>query len=64
MPLFLFLKGSHLWLVLTTRAVTNAARTQLMALEECVWHEPFFKYFSMRASALPQIVTNAEVGGP
>lgn len=40
--------------------MTNAARTQLMALDTCDWHEPFFKYFSVRPSILPRITSNAE----
>eukprot|EP00195_Chlamydomonas_chlamydogama_P007939 CAMPEP_0202896430 /NCGR_PEP_ID=MMETSP1392-20130828/5443_1 /ASSEMBLY_ACC=CAM_ASM_000868 /TAXON_ID=225041 /ORGANISM="Chlamydomonas chlamydogama, Strain SAG 11-48b" /LENGTH=510 /DNA_ID=CAMNT_0049581793 /DNA_START=69 /DNA_END=1601 /DNA_ORIENTATION=- len=43
--------------------VTNASRTMLMDLRTCQWHEAYFPLFSMRASALPRIVSNSEVYG-
>lgn len=43
--------------------VTNASRTMLMDLATCQWHEPFLELFHMPKSALPKIVSNAEVYG-
>uniref|UniRef100_A0A7S3VPC6 glycerol kinase n=1 Tax=Dunaliella tertiolecta TaxID=3047 RepID=A0A7S3VPC6_DUNTE len=43
--------------------VTNAARTMLMDLDTCQWHEPFLPLFDIPASCLPRIVSNAEVYG-
>lgn len=43
--------------------VTNASRTMLFSLETGQWHEPFLSYFSMPASVLPRICSNAEVYG-
>ncbi|KAF5838121.1 hypothetical protein DUNSADRAFT_3371 [Dunaliella salina] len=43
--------------------VSNAARTQLMDMNTCQWHEPFLHLFNMPTSALPRIVSNAEIYG-
>lgn len=48
---------------LRARAVTNAARTMLMNLDTCQWHEPYLPLFDIPASCLPRIVSNAEVRG-
>eukprot|EP00983_Pelagomonas_calceolata_P085727 1156619-Pelagomonas_calceolata.AAC.9 len=45
----------------TALAVSNAARTQLMDMNTCQWHEPFLHLFNMPTSALPRIVSNSEV---
>lgn len=44
-------------------AVTNASRTNLMELTTLSWHEPFLDLFKLKLSAMPRIVSNAEVYG-
>eukprot|EP00199_Chlamydomonas_sp_CCMP681_P001310 CAMPEP_0119107008 /NCGR_PEP_ID=MMETSP1180-20130426/7896_1 /TAXON_ID=3052 ORGANISM="Chlamydomonas cf sp, Strain CCMP681" /NCGR_SAMPLE_ID=MMETSP1180 /ASSEMBLY_ACC=CAM_ASM_000741 /LENGTH=609 /DNA_ID=CAMNT_0007092431 /DNA_START=328 /DNA_END=2157 /DNA_ORIENTATION=- len=42
---------------------SNASRTQLMDLATLDWHQPYCQLFSMPQSALPRIVSNAEIYG-
>ncbi|KIR42794.1 glycerol kinase [Cryptococcus deuterogattii 99/473] len=43
--------------------VTNASRTLLISLKTLQWHPPLLRFFGLRASILPKIVSSAEVYG-
>lgn len=43
--------------------VTNASRTLLISLKTLQWHPPLLRFFSLRPSILPKIVSSAEVYG-
>ncbi|QRV77718.1 FGGY-family carbohydrate kinase [Ceratobasidium sp. AG-Ba] len=43
--------------------VTNASRSLLMDLRGLKWSEPMLKFFGLRSSILPKIVSNSEVYG-
>ncbi|KLO19006.1 glycerol kinase [Schizopora paradoxa] len=42
---------------------TNASRTLLMDLHTLTWHEPLLKFFGLRPSILPKLVSSSEVVG-
>ncbi|WVN85016.1 glycerol kinase [Cryptococcus depauperatus CBS 7841] len=41
--------------------VTNASRTLLISLKTLQWHSPLLRFFGLRPSILPRIVSSAEV---
>ncbi|ADV21902.1 Glycerol kinase, putative [Cryptococcus gattii WM276] len=43
--------------------VTNASRTLLISLKTLQWHPPLLRFFGLRPSILPKIVSSAEVYG-
>ncbi|KAK8858561.1 glycerol kinase [Kwoniella newhampshirensis] len=43
--------------------VTNASRTLLISLKTLQWHPPLLRFFGIRPSVLPKIVSSAEVYG-
>ena len=43
--------------------VTNASRTLLISLKTLAWHPPLLRFFGLRPSILPKIVSSAEVYG-
>jgi glycerol kinase len=43
--------------------VTNASRTLLLSLKTLQWHPPLLRFFSLRPSILPRIVSSSEVYG-
>ncbi|CCO30771.1 glycerol kinase [Rhizoctonia solani AG-1 IB] len=43
--------------------VTNASRSLLMDLKTLQWSEPMLKFFGVKSSILPKIVSNSEVYG-
>ena len=43
--------------------LTNAARTQLLHVEQCSWDEDLLKIFKIPRSCLPQIRSNSEILG-
>lgn len=42
---------------------TNASRTLLMDLHTLTWHESLLKFFGLRPSILPKLVSSSEVVG-
>jgi glycerol kinase len=43
--------------------VTNASRTLLISLKTLAWHPPLLRFFELKPSILPKIVSSAEVYG-
>ncbi|OCF33467.1 glycerol kinase [Kwoniella heveanensis CBS 569] len=43
--------------------VTNASRTLLISLKTLQWHPPLLRFFGIRPSVLPKIVSSSEVYG-
>ncbi len=43
--------------------VTNASRTLLISLKTLQWHPPLLRFFDLKPSVLPRIVSSAEVYG-
>ncbi|WVQ82987.1 glycerol kinase [Cryptococcus sp. DSM 104549] len=43
--------------------VTNASRTLLISLKTLQWHPPLLRFFGLRPSILPKIVSSSEVYG-
>ena len=43
--------------------VTNASRTLLISLRTLRWHPPLLRFFGLRSSILPRIVSSSEVYG-
>ena len=43
--------------------VTNASRTLLISLKTLQWHPPLLRFFGLKASILPKIVSSSEVYG-
>jgi glycerol kinase len=43
--------------------VTNASRTLLISLKTLAWHPPLLRFFGLKPSILPKIVSSAEVYG-
>lgn len=43
--------------------VTNASRTLLMSIKTLSWYEPLLKFFDLKSSILPRIVSSSEVYG-
>lgn len=43
--------------------VTNASRTLLISLRTLAWHPPLLRFFGIKPSILPRIVSSAEVYG-
>lgn len=43
--------------------VTNASRTLLISLKTLQWHPPLLRFFGLRPSILPRIVSSSEIYG-